>query len=236
MRLNLDSHLRDAARIEIRELLKGKRVYASMGNRLLLNSFALVPAVAHNLVGGSTTEDETLADALRLTPDVLFVTEDLEVGYGISLIEKMRVYCPDLKTLLFLETETPEVVEKAMSSGADGVAFVSSIGSGDGDLIRGMRAISEGGTYFPGEVVQKVSQSSEERLEILNELSEREVDVLKCIADGCTNGEIAERLVISVATTKTHIGNILGKLQVRDRTKLAVLALKNQITADAMGQ
>jgi DNA-binding NarL/FixJ family response regulator len=201
-----------------------------MGHRLLLGSFALVPAIQDNLIGACTTEDEALDDALRLMPDVLFVTEGLEVGYGISLVEKMKVYLPELKTLLFLDSEKQEVVDKAVSSGADGVMFTSNIGDGDGDFIRAMNAISEGRTYFPSDVTKSISQNKEERLAILGELTEREVEVLKEVSVGMTNSEICSKLNISIDTTKTHIKNLLSKLSGRNRTDLCVLALRNDIT------
>lgn len=226
----MNTHLRDSARKQIKETLTGKRIYAAMGHRLLLGSFALVPAVKENLVGACTTEDECLDDALRLMPDVLFVTEGLEVGYGISLVEKMKVYLPELKTLLFLDSEKQEVVDKAVSSGADGVMFTSNIGDGDGDFIRAMNAISEGRTYFPSDVTKSISQNKEERLAILGELTEREVEVLKEVSVGMTNSEICSKLNISIDTTKTHIKNLLSKLSGRNRTDLCVLALRNDIT------
>lgn len=201
-----------------------------MGHRLLLGSFALVPAIQDNLIGACTTEDEALDDALRLMPDVLFVTEGLEVGYGISLVEKMKVYLPELKTLLFLDSEKQEVVDKAVSSGADGVMLTSNIGDGDGDFIRAMNAISEGRTYFPSDVTKSISQNKEERLAILGELTEREVEVLKEVSVGMTNSEICSKLNISIDTTKTHIKNLLSKLSGRNRTDLCVLALRNDIT------
>lgn len=230
MRLSLTSHLRDSARKRIKETLTGKRIYAAMGHRLLLGSFALVPAIQDNLIGACTTEDEALDDALRLMPDVLFVTEGLEVGYGISLVEKMKVYLPELKTLLFLDSEKQEVVDKAVSSGADGVMLTSNIGDGDGDFIRAMNAISEGRTYFPSDVTKSISQNKEERLAILGELTEREVEVLKEVSVGMTNSEICSKLNISIDTTKTHIKNLLSKLGGRNRTDLCVLALRNDIT------
>ena len=78
-------------------------------------------------------------------------------------------------------------------------------------------------------VLQKVSQSSEDRLSILNELSPRETDVLKLIGHGCNNEMITQELHISLPTCKSHISSILSKLNQRDRTNLAILAIKNEI-------
>ena len=231
MRFDLSTHLVETSRHEIKESLKKLKVYVCMGNRLLLNSFSLVPAINDNLVGNSTTEDEALEDCLKLFPDVFFVTETLEVGYGPSLIEKAKTYVPEIKTLIFLESETNEMVDKCLSSRADAVIFTSSLGTGDGDLVKAVRRLSRNLTYFPNDVVQNIGISSS-KYDILNELSEREAEVLRCISDGFTNDEIAKTLVVSENTVKTHVRNILLKLGERDRTALAVLALKNGITSD----
>ena len=96
---------------------------------------SLAEPILQSLVGGTTTEDEVLQIQLESNPDLLITSEDLERGYGIRLVEKAKKQSPDLKALIFLSRETPEVVQEAMEAGADGVMFISSIGSRDGDFI-----------------------------------------------------------------------------------------------------
>jgi DNA-binding NarL/FixJ family response regulator len=66
-------------------------------------------------VGGATTEDEALQILRETNPDILMTSEDLEMGYGIRLIEKAKEHSSDLKALIFLQRETPEVVQEAMA-------------------------------------------------------------------------------------------------------------------------
>ena len=86
----------------------------------------------------------------------MITSEDLEKGYGIRLVEKAKDYFPGIKALIFLERETPEVVQEAMEAGADGVMFVSSIGTGSGDFVQALSATNNGSVYYP-EAVRKVA-------------------------------------------------------------------------------
>ena len=116
-------------------MLANKRVLVCSKNRLTLTAVSLAEPILQSLIGGATTEDEALQIQLESNPDLLITSEDLERGYGIRLVEKAKQQSPDLKALIFLSRETPEVVQEAMEAGADGVMFVSSIGTGDGDFI-----------------------------------------------------------------------------------------------------
>ncbi len=78
-------------------------------------------------MGACTTAQEALAHAAQ-APDLVLVTEDLEQGYGISLVRELRKRWPQCICLLFLRRETQEVVREALDAGAQGVIFVSSLG------------------------------------------------------------------------------------------------------------
>ncbi len=178
-----------------------------------------------SVIGGATTEDEALHVLQERHPDVLITCEDLEKGYGIRLVEKAKDHSPDLKAVIFLHRETPEVVQEAMEAGADGVMFISSIGTGDGDFINALSTTNSGGIYYPRAVREAATAKVKPAPLLVDPLSERELDVIRCIIRGMRNAEIADALFISAETVKSHVSTAIQKLGVRDRTQAAVFAL-----------
>ena len=128
--------------------------------------------------------------------------------------------------LIFLSRESQDVVQEAMEAHADGVMFRSSMGTGRGDFIQALQTLSSGAVYYPEDVRRLVnSLHSENRPMFVEELSERETEVVSAVAAGLTNAEIASACRISTETVKSHVSNAMNKLAVRDRTQLAVSAL-----------
>ena len=209
-----------------KDLLEGHRIVVAMGDRLALTGICLAPFIAPGLVGGATTEDEGLRLVQQLRPDLLLLTEDLETGYGIRLMQRVHEHGAGTRMLIFLTRETQEVVQEAMQAHADGVIFRSSMGSGRGDFIQALQTLSRGGVYYPEDVREMVvSPHSDDRPQFVEHLSEREKEVVSAVARGLTNGEIATAFKISTETVKSHVSNCMNKLAVRDRTQLAVSAL-----------
>ena len=207
-----------------KSLLAGKSAVACMGDLLTLASFSLVPVLSDSLIGAYTTQEEAADACLQRNPDLLFVTENLEQGYGLSLARHVKEFSPKTRTLVFLHRETQAVVREALDAFAEGVIFISSLGKGiDGDFIRSLSAIAEGGNYYPQDVQ---TAAGYEGIEVLPELSEREMEVLKVLSCGMTNKEIADTLFVSAETVKTHVSSIIGKMGVKDRTQAVIKAIK----------
>ena len=99
----------------VRALLKGRSKLLCFGDRLLLAALALGQIFQDGLIGACTTEQEALAHAVQ-APDLALVTEDLEQGYGISLVRELRQRWPECICLLFLRRETQEVVREALDA------------------------------------------------------------------------------------------------------------------------
>ena len=213
----------------VRDLMDGERIVIASGNRLSLLSMCHTKLISEKCVGGFTTQQEVLDTLSETLPTTLYVTEVLEQGDGLSLVRAVKEKHKDIKSLIFLERSHPGVIKDAMSAGADGILLVDEMGRGNyGEAVL---AISRGGTYFPEMVMDTIKEevSSSQRLLLLNELTEREVEVLSLVCDGLSNLEISERLIVSTTTIKSHISNLLSKLNCKDRTQLVVLALKNQL-------
>ena len=225
MRLNPSDRTLQKAASTCQKLLADKKVLVCSKNKLTLTALVLCTPILQSLVGGATTEDEALEIAQESKPDLLITSEDLEKGYGIRLVETIKKRTPDLKALIFLQRETSEVVQEAMEAGADGVMFTSSIGTGNGDFIQALTTTSSGGIYYPKAVREAVTKKPRPAPVLTDPLSDRELEVIRCIIQGMKNLEIAEALFISAETVKSHVSTAIQKLGVRDRTQAAVFVL-----------
>ena len=226
MELRLDSRATQEAIDQAQQLLEGRRLLVVFGDRLTLCSFALTAPVQPSLVGAATTEDEGFELLLRTTPDLLICSADLETGYGVNLLRRAKATLPTCQLLIVLVRETKAAVQEAMEAFADGVIFKSSLSTGGGDFMQALQTIAQGGVYYPNEIRRLGFQTPRSDLPALvEELSEREVEVVEAVARGLTNKSVADALGISVETVKTHVMNAMGKIGARDRTQLAVMAM-----------
>ena len=227
MELRLESRTVNEAIDALAEFFRTKQVVACMGDRFALSCLCLVEPLRHSIVGAATTEEEGFELVLRHKPSLLICTSDLETGYGMNLLRRVKAELPTCQLLIVLERETQAVVQEAMQAYADAVIFKSSLGTGKGDFIQALQTLSEGGVYFPEEI-RKLGAAQSPRLDLpplVEELSDRERDVVAGVARGLTNQGIGSSLGISVETVKTHVTNAKDKLGAADRTQLAVMAL-----------
>ena len=185
MELRLESHSIQQALAQASQLLKDRRLVVVFGDRLSLTSFALADPIRSSLVGAATTEDEGVELVLRTRPDLLICSSDLEIGYGVNLLRRVKAELPTCQLLIVLVRETKEVVQEAMLASADGVIFKSSLGTGHGDLIGALQTIATGGVYYPAEI-RRIAAAAPRP-----ELPPR----------GLTNNAIGDLLGVSVETT-----------------------------------
>jgi DNA-binding NarL/FixJ family response regulator len=169
------------------------------------------------------------ADQLpALAPDLALMDVRMPVLDGIEATKLLRESAPEIAVLILTTFGEDEVLWGALEAGAAG--FVLKDASAE-DLIAAVRAVAGGAAWFDAAVAPRVldhyrtrvapAARDATRLELL---SDRELDVLKLIAKGATNHEIASTLFVAEATVKTHIGSIFGKLGVRDRAAAIVFA------------
>lgn len=227
MELRLESRALRDAQERSAELFQGQRVVACMGDRFALSCLCLAEPIRRSMVGAATTEDEGLELVLRTRPSLLICSSDLESGYGIDLIRRVKAELPTCQRLILLVRETQAVVQEALAAYADAVVFKSSLGDGRGDFIQALETLAQGGVYLP-EQIRRLAAADAPRAHLpplVEELSARELEVTAAVARGLTNRTIADSLGISTETVKTHVVNAMGKLGARDRTQLAVMAL-----------
>ena len=187
----------------------------------------LSPADGFEVIAECADGREALDELPALKPDVVLMDIRMPVLDGIAATAGLRE-ATDTVVLVLTTFGEDEVLWGALEAGAAG--FVLKDSSAE-DLIGAVRAVAAGAAWFDPAVAprllehyrRKVAPAGRQaaRLELL---SEREREVLRLMARGATNGEIATALYVAEATVKTHIGSIFGKLGVRDRAAAIVFA------------
>ncbi|MEJ7540327.1 response regulator [Staphylococcus intermedius] len=179
-------------------------------------------------VVGSFGEGQALLDALatnQIEPELILVDLVMPEMNGITLIQKLKEQYQKIKILVLTSYVDEEHVMSAMQAGADGYemkdvepeALMTSIDT----VLQGVKVIHKDAQHVMDTVITKPH--------MLNKLSKRETEVLKEMAKGKTNKEIAETLYVSEKTIKTHVSHIFSKLEVTDRTQAAIYAMENHL-------
>lgn len=164
------------------------------------------------------------ADALvAAKPDVVIL--DLDGGGTIDMIEQVRALLPNTRICVLTIRPTPDVMQRCLACGADGY-IVKDVAPGE--LMNAVKLVAGGESYVDPRVAGGWlrRRSTSGRKADLNELSTRETEVIRLIAEGLSNKEISVRLNLSEKTIKNHISRIFSKLNIYARTQAAVHAIK----------
>ena len=165
--------------------------------------------------------------ALDLRPDVILMDLVMEVMDGIESTKKILGEWPAAKILIVTSFIDDEKVYPAIQAGASGYLLKTSTAREIADAIR---ATQRGERVLEPEVTTKiVQQATKPRKELHEDLTKREQELLLLISEGKSNQEIADQLFITLKTVKTHVSNILAKLEVEDRTQAAIYAFKHHL-------
>lgn len=179
-------------------------------------------------VVGSFSSGHELLDALQddiCQPELVLVDLVMPEMNGITLIQHLKEQFPEVKILVLTSYVDEEHVISAMQVGADGYEMKDVEPE---QLMASIQHVLEGETVIHKEA-QQVMEVVNNKPHIQNKLSKRETEVLKEVAKGKTNKEIADALFVSEKTIKTHVSHILSKLEVTDRTQAALYAMSNHL-------
>jgi NarL family two-component system response regulator LiaR len=165
----------------------------------------------------------------QLQPDVVLMDLVMPRLDGISATRQIKALGISVKVIALTSFTEDDKVFPAIQAGAS--SYLLKDVSPD-ELVEAIRAAHRGEARLHPEIVRKLmeqvaQQSGLARQSLPHDLTGRELDVVRLVAQGRSNHEIAQSLVISEKTVKTHISNILGKLQLDDRTQLAIFAIKH---------
>lgn len=181
------------------------------------------------VVGSVRDGQAAVFKALALSPSVLVTDVELAFVDGITATAQIRRSVPNCHVLVYTTSRNKEDVAKAIASGAVGYCLSD---SDDKQLELAIKSVALGAGWIDSRLVNDVLHNPEERRPCrdsygkLLTLSKREEEVLKLLIEGKTNQEIAEGLRVSLDTVKSHMRNLMDKLDAADRTKLAVEAIK----------
>jgi NarL family two-component system response regulator LiaR len=182
------------------------------------------------VVGEAASGEEAIDLVAKHAPDVVLMDLIMPGMDGIEATRKIKAISPNTQIIILTSYHEDEHIFPAIRAGA--LSYVIK-DIGPEDLIDVVRKAAKGEAVLnpqvAARVVQELQGSARQAPNPFIELSDRELDVLRLIADGQRNAEIADQLVISEKTVKNHVSNILSKLHLADRTQAAVYAWRQGI-------
>ena len=179
------------------------------------------------VVAEASTGREAVEMARVHHPDAILLDIAMPDGNGLQALELLRREAPQCAVIMLTASESNEDIYEAMRLGAAGYLLKSldaadlfdtltAVGNGEAQVTRAMAA----------RLLKVIGQSEAHQRAAAMDLTEREMDVLRLVAGGASNQHIADQLAISINTVKTHLRNILVKLQLDNRTQVAAYAVQ----------
>lgn len=181
------------------------------------------------VAGEASNGQEALDQYAALRPDVALMDVRMPIMDGVEATRRLRARWPDARVIILTTFDDDEYVFEGLRAGALGYLLKDVSMQ---ELTEAIRTVMAGGVLIEPSVARKVvaefarmtPQSPAAALELIETLSDREIDILRLLAEGLTNREIAGRLFLAEGTVKNYVTNILGKIGARDRTQAALRA------------
>jgi len=204
------------------------RVLVADDQGLVRTGFRMILSAEDDLdvVGEADDGDVAVRLAVELRPDVVLMDVQMPRMDGIEATRQVVQQVPGCRVLILTTFDDDDYLFAALQAGASGFMLKN---CPPADLVAAIRVVAQGHSLLAPEVTQRVIERSTERArgprpEGLDELTERERDVLVAMGRGRSNSEIAGDLFVSEATVKSHVSRVLTKLEVRDRVQAVIVA------------
>jgi DNA-binding NarL/FixJ family response regulator len=206
------------------------RVLIADDERLVRAGFRMILAAEADIdvVGEAADGEDALSAAADMRPDVVLIDIRMPGTDGLTATRRIsRLAEPRPRVIVLTTFDLDEYVYEALRAGASGFLLKD---APEEQLVAAIRVAADGGSIFAPSatrlLVEEFSRRAPpvERTSGIEELTAREVEVLRLVARGMSNREIATELVVTEHTAKTHVAHILGKLDLRDRVQAVVLA------------
>jgi DNA-binding NarL/FixJ family response regulator len=181
---------------------------------------------AARICGTAATPDEAVRQTRRLKPDVVLLDVRFGDRDGLEVIKKIRAAAADVRVVMFSAFENPTYVARAVSAGAHDYVLKT---ASRADLLQAVTRAAEGAAPVRSGPLRRMAGAMANRqvpADAKVPLTPRETQVLRHVAMGLSNKEIADALEISVETVKEHVQNMLRKVSLADRTQAAVWAIR----------
>jgi DNA-binding NarL/FixJ family response regulator len=219
----------DGTSRQIKVLIVDDHAMVREGLRAMLNAEGVL------VVGEASSGREGIEMTRQLSPDVVLMDVRMPEVSGLTALEIIKADVPQTTVLMVTTYENPEYLAKAVIGGAAGYLLKSTSRQ---DLLDAIRTVADGGSLINRELLQEVVRKLEQGRSLtgtaddeararFEDLTEREIAVLRLVVEGLSNRDIADVLCISAGTVKTHVEHVIQKLQVSDRTQAAVWAVRH---------
>lgn len=170
---------------------------------------------------------EALEMCKKCKPEIVLMDIRMPVMDGVLGTKQIKQHYKDIKIIILTTFKDDEYIKEAIRSGAEGYILKNQPSE---SIIESIRTVYKGNTVFEKEVALSLSgmlrENNKTKPEDFN-LTAREVDIMKLVGDGLSNKEISEKLFLSEGTTRNYMTNLLEKLNLRDRTQLAIFYVRN---------
>jgi len=179
-----------------------------------------------DVVGEAENGREAVEAALRTSPDVVLMDVRMPDLDGIEATARILSARPEARVLILTTFDLDEYVARALRAGASGFLLKDVRPT---QLVEAIRVVAGGDALLAPTVTRRLLDRFADTLDSspppsLESLTDREREILKLVAEGLSNAEIAERLVVGESTVKTHVSAVLRKLQLRDRVQMVIAA------------
>jgi len=217
--------------VSVRVLLADDQALLRMGFRMVLEAEDDL-----DVVGEAADGESAVQMSAALSPDVVLMDVRMPGTNGLEATERIVSAQPASKVLILTTFDVDEYAFAGLRAGASGFLLKD---TRPADLVQAIRTVASGDAVVSPRVTRRMLElfgqhlpagrsdgwdAPEARDPRLGRLTARELEVLTLVAEGLSNGEIAARLQVSETTVKTHVGNVLSKLELRDRVQAVVLA------------
>jgi DNA-binding NarL/FixJ family response regulator len=220
--------------MSIRVLLVDDHALARTGLRMVLD---VEPDI--EVVGEAATGRQAVHSARRLAPDVVLMDVRMPELDGIAATREIVAAADGPRVLVLTTFDLDEYVYDSLAAGASGFLLKD---VGPEQLVHGIRVVAAGDALLAPSVTRRLldamvraGRRAPAAPDALEDLTPRELEVLRLVAQGLSNAEIAALLVVEETTVKTHVSRLLAKLGLRDRTQAVVLAYESGLAARASG-
>ncbi len=210
------------------------KVLVADDHTILRDGICALLALAEDMevVGEASNGSEALEMVEKVNPDVVLMDIAMPIMNGLEATLRLHKEFPRTRVLVLTQYDDREYVLPAIQAGASG--FISKIAASS-ELISGIRSVYRGDSFLSPSVAKFLVQeyqhegSLEDRYDPYQQLTDREREILKLIAEGYTTRQIAEMLVVSMKTVEGHRSNLMAKLDIHDRIGLVKYALRKGI-------
>ncbi|MDP4461846.1 response regulator transcription factor [Staphylococcus hyicus] len=176
------------------------------------------------VVGEGASGKEAITKAHELQPDLILMDLVMTDMDGVEATTQIKKDLPRIKVVMLTSYIEDKEVYRALDAGVDSYILKTTSAS---DIAEAIRKTHKGESIFEAEVLVKMRNRMRQRAELYELLTEREMEILLLISKGYSNQEIASASHITIKTVKTHVSNILSKLEVQDRTQAVIYAFQH---------